>query len=145
MKKRSNIKTKGNIGRTDKWPLCSLVTPSLHQFSLSLSLYLTHTHTRTYTLKHTHFISFIPLCLYLSPEHKLARTLTQNNPDRQFHQHFTYEFYVNSYVRRLFGSFFLRMYVRKKLPKRHSHEKFARIMLMKLTPAYPCTYIHIVF
>jgi len=39
---------------------------------------------------------------------------------------------------RHFGSFFLRMYVHmyvKKLPKRRLYEKFARTMLMKLTPS----------
>jgi len=49
---------------------------------------------------------------------------------------------AHSSYERHFGSFFLRMYVRmylcirkKKLPKRHSYEKRARLTLMKLTPA----------
>ncbi len=33
-----------------------------------------------------------------------------------------------------FGSFFLRTYVEKKLPKQHSYEKSTRKTLMKLTP-----------
>jgi len=53
---------------------------------------------------------------------------------RQFHQRFTYEFFVRPLSIWQIFSMYVRTYVRKKLPKRHSYEKFARIMLMKLTP-----------
>jgi len=51
-------------------------------------------------------------------------------PCRQFHQHFTYKFFVRTL-------FFYVHVTRKKLPKRHSYEKFVHKTLMKLTPG-PC-------
>jgi len=41
---------------------------------------------------------------------------------------------ANFFYKSLFGSFFYLHVTRAKLPKRHSYKKFARKMLMKLTP-----------
>jgi len=46
---------------------------------------------------------------------------------RQFHQHFTYEFFIQT-------SFFYVHVTREKLPKWDSYKKRTHIMLMKLTP-----------
>jgi len=47
----------------------------------------------------------------------------------QFHQHFTYKFFVRTSFRQLFST-----YVRKKICRKD--EKFERIMLMKFTPGW---------
>jgi hypothetical protein len=52
------------------------------------------------------------------------------DPCGQFHQRFTREFYIQKYFQQLF----LLIVTREKLPKRRLYKKFARKMLMKLTP-----------
>jgi len=56
-------------------------------------------------------------------------TTSTTTTSRQFHQRFSRSFFV----RMLFWQLFLYTYVEKKLPKRHSYEKSAQKMLMKLT------------
>jgi len=51
----------------------------------------------------------------------------------QFHQHFTYEFFVLTSFRQLFSSYMYVTCTWKKLPKWHSYKKHAHIKLMKLT------------
>ena len=41
--------------------------------------------------------------------------------------------HTNFSYKRRFGSFYYAHVTREKLPKRHSYEKFVRILLMKLT------------
>jgi len=55
----------------------------------------------------------------------------------QFHQHFTYEFFVLTSFRQLFSSYMYVTCTWTKLQKRHLYEKHARIKLMKLTTGFP--------
>jgi len=57
---------------------------------------------------------------------QLIRYFT-NTTFRQFHQHFTYEFFLQTSFRQLFSSYVLAL-------GRNSYKKFARKTLMKLTP-----------
>ncbi len=67
---------------------------------------------------------------------KVAKWFFQSLLDtsRQFHQHFTYKFFVQT-------SFFYVYVTREKLLKRRSYEKCAQKMLMKLTPAKWATFL----
>jgi len=51
----------------------------------------------------------------------------------QFHQHFTYEFFVQTLFQQLFLCTCNVHVTKKKLPKRRAYEKNAQKMLMKLT------------
>jgi len=51
----------------------------------------------------------------------------------QFHQLFTYEYFVQTHC---FGNFFYIHVTREKLPKRHTYKKIVRKTLMKLTPGH---------
>jgi len=74
-----------------------------------------------------YLLLFMQLSNCYSPQKKLF------SPDGQFHQHFTRKFFV-----RMLHAAFLKLrfgfVAKEKLPKRRSYEKFARKMLMKLTP-----------
>jgi len=66
----------------------------------------------------------------LSRLHREART-PEGNACSQFHQHFTYKFFVRTSFRQLFSSY---MYVEKAAEMTFVGKKFVRKMLMKLTP-----------
>jgi len=73
------------------------------------------------------------LATHIKIEHNLLThvKLLSRPAQCQFHQHFTYEFFV---LMSFWQLFFYVHVTREKLPKQYSYKKFVCKMLMKLTP-----------